>query len=94
VRPRVYIVWMGREAYPAAIRAARDLRRAGIVAELAPVEQKLGKALGQADKRGAHYALILGDDEVSSGQWTLKALADGSQQKLTEQALLEYLRSL
>ncbi len=85
---------MGREAYPAAIRAARDLRRAGIVAELAPVEQKLGKALGQADKRGAHYALILGDDEVSSGQWTLKALADGSQQKLTEQALLEYLRSL
>ncbi len=94
MRPRVYIVWMGREAYPAAIRAARDLRRAGIVAELAPVEQKLGKALGQADKRGAHYALILGDDEVSSGQWTLKALADGSQQKLTEQALLEYLRSL
>ena len=34
----------------------------------------------------------LGDDEVASGQWTLKTLADGSQQKLTEAALLEYLR--
>ena len=90
--PRVYIVWMGREAYPAAIRAARVLRRAGIVAELAPVEQKLGKALGQADKRGAHYVLILGDDEVYSGQWTLKTLADGRQRKLTEPDLLEFLR--
>jgi len=83
---------MGREAYPAAIRAARDLRRAGIVAELAPVEQKLGKALGQADKRGAHYALILGDNEVSEDLWTLKTLADGTQQKFTEADLLEFLR--
>ena len=94
MKPRVYIVWMGREAYPAAIRAARELRGVGIVAELAPVQQKLGKALGQADKRGAHYALILGDNEVASGEWTLKTLADGTQQKLTEPQLLEFLRKL
>jgi len=91
VKPRVYIVWMGREAYPAAIRAARDLRRAGIVAELAPVEQKLGKALGQADKRGAHFALILGDDEVASGQYTVKRLSTSTQEKVQKDRLLEYI---
>ena len=87
----VYIAWMGERAHATAIRAAKDLRKAGFSVELPPVEQKFGKALGQADKLGAKYALILGDNEVSEGLWTLKTLADGSQAKYTEPDLLEYL---
>ncbi|MHB8502361.1 MAG: histidine--tRNA ligase [Candidatus Acidiferrales bacterium] len=88
----VYIAWMGERAYATAIRAAKDLRKAGFSVELPPNEQKFGKALERASKLGSRFALILGDNEVADGQWTLKTLADGSQQKLTEQALLEYLR--
>jgi len=88
----VYIAWMGERAHATAIRAAKDLRKAGFSVELPPVEQKFGKALGQADKLGAKYALILGDNEVSEGLWTLKTLADGSQAKYTEPDLLEHLR--
>jgi histidyl-tRNA synthetase len=88
----VYIAWMGERAHATAIRAAKDLRKAGFSVELPPVEQKFGKALGQADKLGARYALILGDNEVSEGLWTLKTLADGSQAKFTEPDLLEHLR--
>jgi histidyl-tRNA synthetase len=88
----VYIAWMGEHAHATAIRAAKDLRKAGFSVELPPVEQKFGKALGQADKLGARFALILGDNEVAEGLWTLKTLADGSQQKLTEPDLLEHLR--
>jgi len=88
----VYIAWMGERAHATAIRAAKDLRKAGFSVELPPVEQKFGKALGQADKLGAKYALILGDNEVSEGLWTLKTLADGSQAKFTEPDLLEHLR--
>jgi histidyl-tRNA synthetase len=87
----VYIAWMGDRAHATAIRAAKDLRKAGFSVELPPVEQKFGKALGQADKLGARYALILGDNEVSEGLWTLKTLADGAQEKYTESDLLEYL---
>jgi histidyl-tRNA synthetase len=87
----VYIAWMGERAHATAIRAAKDLRKAGFSVELPPVEQKFGKALGQADKLGAKYALILGDNEVTEGLWTLKTLADGSQQKLTEPQLLDFL---
>ncbi len=90
----VYIAWMGERAYAAAVHAAKDLRKAGFSVELPPVEQKFGKALGQADKLGAKYALILGDNEVSEGLWTLKTLATGEQQKFPEPALLEYLRKL
>ena len=88
----VYIAWMGEKARATAIRAAKDLRKAGFSVELPPVEQKFGKALGQADKLGARFALILGDNEVSEGLWTLKTLADGSQTKFTEPDLLEHLR--
>jgi histidyl-tRNA synthetase len=90
----VYIAWMGERAYAAAIRAAKDLRNADFSVELPPAELKFGKALERASKLGSRFALILGDNEVSDGQWTLKTLRDGSQQKLTEQALLEYLRKL
>jgi len=89
----VYIAWMGERAHATAIRAAKDLRKAGFSVELPPVELKFGKALGQADKLGAKYALILGDNEVSEGLWTLKTLADGSQAKFTEPELLEHLRN-
>ena len=90
----VYVAWMGEKALATAIRAAQKLREAGFRVELPPAEQKFGKALGQADRLGSRYALILGQDEVASGQWTLKTLADGTQQKLSEAALLEFLQRL
>jgi len=92
--PFLYIAWMGANAYAAAVHAAKGLRAARIRVELPPVEQKFGKALERASKLGAHYALILGDNEVAEGTWTLKTLADGTQQKLTEPQLLEFLKKL
>ena len=88
----VYIAWMGEHAHATAIRAAKDLRNAGFSVELPPVEQKFGKALERASKLNSRYALILGDNEVSEGSWTLKTLADGSQQKFTEPELLDFLK--
>jgi histidyl-tRNA synthetase len=88
----VFVAWMGEKAQATAIAAAQKLRAAGFRVELPPVEQKFGKALGQADKLGARYALILGDDEIATGQWTVKTLADGSQAKMNEAEFLEMLR--
>jgi histidyl-tRNA synthetase len=92
--PFVYIAWMGANAYATAVRAAKDLRAAGIRVELPPTESKFGKALERASKLGAQYALILGDNEVAEGTWTLKTLADGTQQKFTEPHLLDFLKKM
>jgi histidyl-tRNA synthetase len=88
----VYIAWMGERARATAIRAAKTLRSSGISVELPPDEQKFGKALERANKLNSRYALLLGDNEVAEGSWTLKTLADGSQQKLTEPELFEFLK--
>jgi histidyl-tRNA synthetase len=92
--PDVFIAWMGQNAYATAIRAAKTLRNAGFRVELPATELKFGKALERASKLGSRFALILGDNEIQSGEWTLKNLATSEQQKLTEQALLNYLKSL
>lgn len=89
----VFIAWMGQKAYPTAVGTARKLRECGLIVELPAEEMKFKKSLGLADKLGAKYALIIGDDEVTSGTYTLKRLADANQQKLAEPELLEYLES-
>lgn len=89
----VYIAWMTAKTYPSAVQIARKLRECGLTVELPPEEMKFKKSLGLADKLGARYAVIIGEDEVASGTYTLKNLADGGQKKLNENDLLEYLES-
>jgi histidyl-tRNA synthetase len=89
----VYIAWMGPKAYPSAVSIARKLRATGLSVELPPEDLKFKKSLGLADKLGARYALILGEDEAASHTFTLKRLSDAAQKTLTENELLEYLES-
>src|SRR5579859_6383869 len=88
----VFVAWMGEKAQATAIAAAQKLRAAGFRVELPPVEQKFGKALGQADKLGARYALILGEDEIATGQWTVKTLASGEQRKVAAEDMVKFLK--
>jgi histidyl-tRNA synthetase len=88
----VFVAWLGMKAYPAAVAITRKLRGAGLIVELAP-DARFNKSLDLADKLGARYALILGEDEVAAGKFTLKRLADAEQKKLTEEELLEHLAS-
>jgi histidyl-tRNA synthetase len=87
----VYIAWMGAQAYPAAVALARKLREHNLSVELPAQEMKFGKSLNLADRLGARFAVILGEDELAAGQFTVKRLADGDQRKLSEVELLEYL---
>jgi histidyl-tRNA synthetase len=88
-----YIAWMGQASYPAAVSIAKKLRAASLAVELPAEEMKFKKSLGLADKLGARYGVIIGEDEVASRTFTLKRLADGDQRKLSEGELLEYLES-
>ncbi|MBZ5503722.1 MAG: histidine--tRNA ligase, partial [Acidobacteriia bacterium] len=87
----VFVAWMGAKAYPVAVSITRKLRARGLAVELPPEELKFKKSLGLADKLGARYALILGEDEAASGTYTLKRLADAEQKKLSETELLDFL---
>jgi len=87
----VYIVCIGEGSRSAALSTASNLRSEGFRVELPAVEQKVGKALGQADKLGIQFAVILGETEVSTGQYTVKTLSTGTQEKVEKSKLVDYL---
>ena len=87
----VFLAWLGAATYPTAVKLARTLRERGISVELPAAEMKFGKALNLADRLGARYAVILGEEELAAGQVTVKRLADSEQKKLSQSDLAEYL---
>jgi histidyl-tRNA synthetase len=87
------IVWMGAATQATAIKVAQRLRGAGIKVELPPEEFKFKKALGLADKLGAKYAILIGENEIAAGKFTLKRLADAVQTSVTEVELMEALKA-
>ncbi len=88
-----FIVWMGAEAYPAAARLARGLRQQGLCVELPAEEPKLRKALSLAERLGARFAVIVGENEVREGAFAVKRLADGEQRKLPEGEVASFVKT-
>ena len=88
----IFIAWMGEKAYPTAVRLAHVLRGERHTVELPSEEMKFRKALERADKLGARFVLILGEDEIKSDTVTIKQLSDGKQEKISEEALVAYFR--
>jgi len=89
----VFVAWMGAAAQPEAIKIARTLREAGFSVEVSAEEMKFKKSIGLADKLGARFALIIGENELKEGKFALKRLADGHQESFAEAELLAHLKA-
>ena len=66
----------------------RQLRQAGISAELYPDAAKLKKQLDYADRKGIPFVVLVGSDEMQTGLLTLKNMQTGEQQKLSFEACI------
>lgn len=74
-----------------ALQLAERLRRRGLRLEVAAPGRKLGKSLELASRLQAAFAVIAGAQEVETGVWQVKHLADAAQQSLAEPALATLL---
>jgi histidyl-tRNA synthetase len=68
------------EAY--GLGVLRQLREAGINAELYPDAAKLKKQFDYADRKRIPYVLIIGSEEIQTGVLSFKNMQTGEQQKL------------
>jgi histidyl-tRNA synthetase len=78
-KPDVYVAPLGAGMDPEAARLARELRRHDLVVDLGDETFRLKKSFEIADKAGAKYILIVGENEVKADAFTLKNLATGEQ---------------
>jgi histidyl-tRNA synthetase len=84
----VYLVHQGELADGMASILAEQLRDAGLRVALHCGGGSFKSQMKKADGSGAHFALIIGDDEAQTGQATLKPLrGDGEQVKVMQAEL-------
>ena len=85
----LYIAPMGAAALHHAGILALELRRKGISVEVG--EGKLKRLMELANKAGARHTVILGDNEITQGNYALKNMASGEQRNLTRAELVQAL---
>jgi histidyl-tRNA synthetase len=86
----VYLAPIGEVALKHGAVLAGELRRIGVSVEVG-TDSKLKRMLELANKIGARYALIIGDNELVTMTYGLKDMAGGEQAMVTRQQLLERL---
>ncbi|VTQ05569.1 histidine--tRNA ligase [Sphingobacterium daejeonense] len=69
-----------------------QIRQAGIAVELYPSAVKLKKQMSYADSKGIPFVLLVGEEEVESGQLSLKDMKTGEQQKVSIEELIEKIK--
>jgi histidyl-tRNA synthetase len=92
-RPDVYIAPLGPGMNREAARLARELRRHDLVVELGDESFRLKKSLATASKMEARYALIVGENEIKSDTFALKALQTGEQVSVPRSELVAKIKS-
>ena len=91
-KPDVYVAPLGAEMNGEAARLARELRREGVVADLGDENFRLKKSFEAATKAGAKYILIVGENEVKAGAFSLKNLESGEQVSVAKSDLAGKIR--
>ena len=64
------------------------MREKNIATEVYPAVAKLKKQLDYANKKAIPYVIVIGSDEVKSGQLTFKGMQTGDQGKKTLQEII------
>ena len=88
----LFIIPMGQAAKSAALKYAADLRAAGFKIELAFGDRALKTAMKIADKSGARYSLVIGDEEMASGVVEVKEMSRGTANSVRLDSLASALK--
>jgi len=85
--PDAAIIAMGERATVSAVDLAKAMRGAGLRVELLSPERGLKALLRRADKIGARYALIVGENELARGVVQVRDLKASTQREIASGAV-------
>jgi histidyl-tRNA synthetase len=78
----LFLAALGEDGRSLALQLAEALRRRGIVVDLDHRGRGLRKQLAEANRLGARYLLVVGDDEVTAKRGSLKEMASGEEHEI------------
>lgn len=88
----VVLIILNESARIPALQWASEARKQGFRVWFRSQISSLRSALRAVDRARSRYALILGPDELSTGQWTIRDMERGEQKSLSPESIVDYLR--
>lgn len=88
----VLIVHFNESNLKHAQKIVMKLREAGIKADLYPTADKIKKQFNYADKIQTPYTLIIGDNEMESGEYMLKNMQSGEQKPMKPDEIIQLFK--
>ena len=89
---RVFFTNLGQEEQAAALGLLRELRDAGVAAEIYPDCGKMKKQMEYANRRGIPYVVIVGSQELEAKAATVKDMRSGEQRQVPFGELTAYFK--
>ncbi len=88
----LYLAYLGDEPKRAGMILAQFLRKEGVECLMEYKEKSLKNQMSRANKLGAGWALIIGDDEVKKGKYQVKNMVTGQQTECSQEEILSVLK--
>ena len=88
-----FVAPLGAGTNAEALGIGRKLRRQGLRVELGDETFRLKKSFEAAERAGARYIIICGENEVATNEFSVKELATGKQESVARAELAFYIRN-
>lgn len=89
---KILFVCFGDAEIAYSMPLVKEVRNAGIPAEIYPTPAKMKKQLGYADSKNIKYVAIVGSDEMEQKKVTLKNMETGEQEMLAVSEVIERIK--
>ena len=91
-KTQVMLANFGKKESEFALRVLEVLQNSDISAELYPDAVRMKKQMQYADRKGVHYVMLIGEEEMKSGHYTLKDMETGEQTKNVLSELIKLIK--
>ncbi len=89
----VLFVNFGEEEADYCLQLLKEVRKAGIAAEIYPDSGKMKKQMKYADDRYISIVVLAGSDEIENDKLTVKLMKSGDQHELSRTDLIQFLQA-
>ena len=91
-KPEVFVAVVGEAAKAFGLKLCRQLRQKGVIAEMDTLARNIKGQFKYADRLGARYTLVIGEDELAKGVVSLKDMSRSEQREIAIDKIYEEIK--
>ena len=94
IKSQIYVIGLGDSARSLIINIALELRQNNIRTSFDLLRRSIKSQMRDANKLGAKYVIIIGEEELTKNIATIKNLSNGDQEQIPLDTILSHKKSL